>query len=214
MISDLLSSESKVEASRFPASAPVAFLTNRRYESNSNWSSSSAKNYIFYIIKGYWPTNHTPLERIQALWKNRHIGQFVTDILDDDVQDDTNGEFADALEIVVIHMKTTGADFDNKRNNSDPQHASFSLELPAAFIRHVLHCATVHTISVRNTWLDGSHLFNGIIIDTGAAHASSGSVAQFNTNCIFTTTSSKIDQALKALVFFGIGGKTSFGMTT
>lgn len=151
-----------------------------------------------------WSTNHTKQERIHAICKNRHIRQFVTDLLGNGETDETSKDVSDALEEIVTHMQTTGNPYDDDEVNNDTKDKPTASDPLAVFISQVLHCTTAHATSTRIPHLVAPKSFKGIMFDTGASRASSGSVGQFNAYCAFTGTKPTVDKEKEhwyALVF-------------
>lgn len=187
VIPDLHSSISQVGAKRTQTSVPVAFIADLCYHNSNNYPRSSVKKCFVCERDGCWSTKHTPQERIRALRKIRRIRQLVTDLIDDDTPSDTDEGPANVFDEVVIHMQTkTDSGVPDGSSQSKPEQAPSATEPFATFKCTVLHSATVHATTERIPRIANPKDFDGLIIDTGAARASSGSITQFNAFCAFT----------------------------
>lgn len=79
----------------------------------------------------------------------------------------------------------------------------------SVFLSHLLHCSSIHALSGWVPRRMSPPLFKGIMFDTGAAHASSGNIAQYTAYCSFTGSKPGIDTKRRALVKFEIGEEHS-----
>lgn len=95
-----------------------------------------------------------------------------------------------------------------------PARSSPSVPKLSTFDNHLLHCASEHAAPGIFPHTATTSSFKGVLIDTGAASASSGSFGQINGYCTLICLATKTDRARRALVRLGIEENTPLAWQT
>lgn len=136
------------------------------------------------LRKNGFPVHKTPAPRSPTRIKSYQPGpSFVAEVLSTHDPDETDEDCADTHDEIAIHMQSTNENYLDNGTTSPPQDSAQILSHSSTIIWHILQCTTMHAAFGNLSRTAAPKFFKRVLIYTGAARASSGSLAEFNTYC-------------------------------